>query len=68
MRGWKALAYDGSKQLFAPSAEIPEAERENGITIPVPRPDDAPGQPGEYFQVRLRLIKTMTRRARWNFF
>jgi hypothetical protein len=42
-RAWPALAYDGSKQLFAPSRAIEEAHRKDGITIPVHRPADLEG-------------------------
>ena len=52
-RAWPALAYDGSKQLFAPSRAIEEAHRKDGITIPVHRPSDLEGgNPEDIFKVR----------------
>lgn len=52
-RAWPALAYDGSKQLFAPSRAIEEAHRKDGITIPVHRPADLEGgDPEDVFKVR----------------
>ena len=54
---WPPLAYDGSKQLFAPSGHeaLVEAHRQDGVTYRVERPDDLPGEPGEEFLVRITI-------------
>ena len=54
---WPQLAYDGSKQLFAPSghASLAEAHRQDGVTYQVERPEDVPGEAGEYFAVRIKF-------------
>jgi len=54
---WPPLAYDGSKQLFAPSNHkaLVEAHRQDGVTYRVERPDDLPGEPGEEFLVRIKF-------------
>ena len=54
---WPPLAYDGSKQLFAPSGHeaLKEAHRQDGVTYRVERPDDLPGDPGEEFLVRIKF-------------
>ena len=64
-RAWPALAYDGSKQLFAPSRAIEEAHRKDGITIPVHRPADLEGgDPEDVFKVRPGKPHSLTTRFR----
>jgi len=64
-RAWPALAYDGSKQLFAPSRAIEEAHRKDGITIPVHRPADLEGgDPEDVFKVRPGKPRSSVRLSR----